>query len=564
MIWANLNVRLGGAERGAWRRHGRGVLSVLLAMFALAGTARAESARSAFAIAGRTQAGANETVIHLDFSVPPDHVIYADRLHFETADGAALEPVRMASPEVAVDKATGKEKKMFHRAFDVDLRLGQPPLTNFVVRMQGCSNSACYFPETRTFHVAAGGVITEELAPEEPEESTASPASAGGAGDWRHRLTEYSLAGKATGYMSPTEFTTFTSKAQRGELAADDPLAKFKQMGLLATLCLIVLGGAGLNLTPCVLPLIPINLAIIGAGASARSRRQGFIYGAIYGAGMAVVYGLLGLGVVLTGSKFGSLNSSVGFNLGIAVVFLIMALAMFDVFTIDFSRFSARLAPGAPGGGPSKARWVVAFSCGAVAALLAGACVAPVVISVLLLATQFYAKGVVVGLFLPFLLGLGMALPWPFAGASLTLLPKPGRWMTWVKYGFGVVILGFTAYYAHLGVGLYRGQQTTSSLAAAHSTGATPVADANEVLSRALAQGRAERRPVFIDFHASWCKNCLAMEETVFNQAEIQTALKDFIVVKYAAERPNETPAKEVLDRLGVMGLPTYVVLAPN
>ena len=46
-------------------------------------------------------------------------------------------------------------------------------------------------------------------------------------------------------------------------------------------------------------------------------------------------------------------------------------------------------------------------------------------------------------LLLPFLLGLGMALPWPFAGAGLSFLPKPGGWMKWVKYSFGVLILLF-------------------------------------------------------------------------------------------------------------------------
>lgn len=56
--------------------------------------------------------------------------------------------------------------------------------------------------------------------------------------------------------------------------------------------------------------------------------------------------------------------------------------------------------------------------------MLAGACVAPVVISVFLLATNFYAEGAVAGLLLPFLLGVGMALPWPFSGAGLTFLPN--------------------------------------------------------------------------------------------------------------------------------------------
>ena len=91
--------------------------------------------------------------------------------------------------------------------------------------------------------------------------------------------------------------------------------------GPLAILLLVFLGGLALNLTPCVLPMIPINLAISGAGSAASSRLAGFKNGAIYGAGMALAYGLLGLGVVLTGAKFGTINSSVWFNVVIAVVF---------------------------------------------------------------------------------------------------------------------------------------------------------------------------------------------------------------------------------------------------
>ncbi len=43
----------------------------------------------------------------------------------------------------------------------------------------------------------------------------------------------------------------------------------FDGRGPLAILLIVLLGGLALNLTPCVLPMIPINLAIIGAGAQA-------------------------------------------------------------------------------------------------------------------------------------------------------------------------------------------------------------------------------------------------------------------------------------------------------
>ena len=79
---------------------------------------------------------------------------------------------------------------------------------------------------------------------------------------------------------------------------------------------------------------------------------------------------------------------------------------------------------------------------GAVAALLAGACVAPVVIQVVLFSSNLYATGTTIALALPFVLGVGMAMPWPIAGAGLASLPKPGAWMVRVKQAFGVLILG--------------------------------------------------------------------------------------------------------------------------
>src|SRR5205814_6898111 len=148
----------------------------------------------------------------------------------------------------------------------------------------------------------------------------------------------------------------------------------FEGRGPLTILFIVFLGGLALNLTPCVLPMIPINLAIIGAGTQAGSRGRGFLLGGVYGLAMAVVYGVLGVVVILTAGTFGTINASPWFNLGIAVLFVALALAMFDVITIDFSRFSSSLRVGEQGRGT----FVVAFVMGAVAALLAGACVAPV------------------------------------------------------------------------------------------------------------------------------------------------------------------------------------------
>src|SRR5262249_34655512 len=126
--------------------------------------------------------------------------------------------------------------------------------------------------------------------------------------------------------------------------------------------------------------------------------------------------------------------------------------AMFDVLTIDLSRFSSGVGATAS----SRGTFALAFGMGAIAALLAGACVAPVVLQVVLFSSDLYSKGTTVALGLPFLLGVGMAVPWPIAGAGLAALPKPGAWMVRVKQAFGVIILATAAYYAYEAYGLFR------------------------------------------------------------------------------------------------------------
>ena len=326
-----------------------------------------------------------------------------------------------------------------------------------------------------------------------------------------------------------------------------DPVAFVRESGLLLTVLFILIGGLALNLTPCVLPMIPVNLAIIGAGAQAGSKGRGFALGATYGLGIALVYGLLGMAVVLTGSQFGTIQANPWFNLGIAVIFVVLALAMFDVFHIDFSRFQSKFGSS----GKEQGSFLVAITMGSVAALLAGACVAPVVIAVLLIATNIYEANGPAGLLLPFVLGIGMALPWPFAGAGLSFLPKPGKWMEYIKYAFGVGIIFFALYYGHLSYRAFRPVEVVNGV-----DGRT-----NEGFADILNGARMGDKPVLIDFTASWCKNCAAMEKTTFKDEAVKGALENFVFIKYVSEDPQNPNTQAVWNQFEVPGLPTFIVL---
>lgn len=500
---------------------------------------------SPFIVVPSTIATNHATVVSLSFHIPEHHHIYADRLSFEL-NGAPVSFQLPAAKRVA-DRFSKGERLVFERDFHVVCPLPHPRSANLTIAVtfQGCSEAECYFPETHEWSVSPDTSVTSL------DDSGAKPPVAAANGV---QTNGFQIAARASGFLGSDKFLRFLDQSSGTAPTSGDQFANFARIGIVATLGLILIGGLALNLTPCVLPMIPINLAILGAGTQNQNRRRGFLLGSTYGAGMAFAYGLLGLVVVLTGSKFGTLNASPWFNFGIALVFIVLGMGMFDKLAIDLSRFQ-RMGGKASSSGSA---FLAAGAMGSVSALLAGACVAPVVISVLLLATTFYQKGNLLGLSLPFVLGLGMALPWPFAAAGLSFLPKPGAWMTHVKYGFGVIIFGFAIWYSWLGWNLSGLGGRGAMLVAAKSNNV-------QDLQAALKQSRTTGRPVVIDFWASWCKNCEAMEHSTFRNAGVRQRLtKEYILVKFQAEHLNDPVVKPVLDEFGVLGLPTYVVLRPD
>jgi thiol:disulfide interchange protein len=441
------------------------------------------------------------------------------------------------------------------------------------LRYQACNATLCYPPRevktSWTLQIEAPRQTFEKRHPEifttiafgrgspppaRPVRVAPRPPASERPADVLAQLDRFTILGTG-GYMDSADFLTFIANAEAGIVAQ----GLFDGRGPLMILALIFLGGVALNLTPCVLPMIPINLGIIGAGAAEKRRGRGFLLGATYGAAMAVVYGVLGLVVILTAGTFGTINASPWFNVAIAALFVVLGLAMFDVVSIDFSRLSS----GIRFRDASRGTFLLAFGMGAVAALLAGACVAPVVIQVIVFAGDRYAAGSWHALALPFVLGLGMAVPWPLAGAGMAALPKPGPWMVRVKQVLGIFILGTAVYYGWLAYGLFASRVVDPGEVSA-SVKEKIEAGWHASLSGGLTTAEAGQTPVLIDVWATWCKNCLVMDRTTLADPAVLDRLAGYTRVKFQAEDLTESPAKELLQRAGAVGLPAYIILRPN
>ncbi len=517
---------------------------------------------------------------HVQSNKPRDPLLIPTELTIDAPQGVRV--VELVFPDASDFKQEGLDEPLlvFDREFVIGVQFaldaGIPPGELVVpgrLRYQACDDTMCFAPSSAPVQwtlgvVRANAAVTPQHADvlgaipfgtgDAPDAGDVVPEAAAPAAEGVEaglaRLDRFEMMASTGGYLGTGDFLTFIRNAEAGVKET----GWFEGRGPLAILLIVFLGGLALNLTPCVLPMIPINLAIIGAGAQAGSRRRGFLLGLTYGGAMAFVYGVLGLVVVLTASTFGTINSSPWFNLGIALLFVALALAMFDVFEIDLSKFS-----GALGSGAGRGTFLLAFTMGTVAALLAGACVAPVVIQVVLFASNLYATGTTIALALPFFLGIGMAVPWPIAGAGLASLPKPGPWMVRVKQGFGVVILATAVYYGYLAYELFANRWVDSAEVAA-SVEAKLEEGWHSSLESGLAAAEREGKPVLIDMWATWCKNCLTMDKTTLADPSVTEALDGYIKIKFQAEQPDEAPTSDVMKRFNAVGLPAYVILRPS
>ena len=203
-------------------------------------------------------------------------------------------------------------------------------------------------------------------------------------------------------------------------------------------------GGVLTSLTPCLYPMLPVTVVVIGGGASMPSRARRLGLASLYAIALAGSYSSLGRLAALSGHMFGEVSTNPWLTFAMANVMLIAAAMMADLIPVPLPTALRTRAASLGDGGRAGGVLVM----GIVSGLVAAPCGAPVMAAVLTWVAA--TRQAVLGFTYLFAFSLGMCsllLVAAFIADTSLHLPRAGPWMLWVKRGFALILLGVAEYY---------------------------------------------------------------------------------------------------------------------
>ncbi len=221
-------------------------------------------------------------------------------------------------------------------------------------------------------------------------------------------------------------------------------LQAYVQTGSAAAYLAAFLGGVFISFTPCVYPLIPVTIAVIGA-QKAESKLKAFLLSLSYVIGIAVTYSILGGVAALTGGLFGRIQTNPWTYFFVGNICIILGLSTLDIFDLSFLfSFGQKVRPkGIFGKG-----YVGNFLAGMISGLVIGPCTAPAL--GVLLAFVASTQRIIFGASLLFTFALGMGFLLLLVGTStviLASLPKADVWTLRIKKIFGLLLIVLGEYF---------------------------------------------------------------------------------------------------------------------
>ena len=374
--------------------------------------------------------------------------------------------------------------------------------------------------------------------------------------------------------------------------------AYIEEQGLFVALLIVFTIGLGLNLTPCVYPLIPITISYFGAQVSG-SKGKKIVMALVYIIGMSVTYSALGLIASLTGGVFGSLLQS-PIVVGILVlIFIALALSMFGVYEIRIPQSIANFS------GKNRQGYFGTAVMGLTVGFIAAPCIGPLVLSLLVYVGQM--GNPLLGFIMFFILSLGLGFPYIFLAmfsSSITKLPRSGEWMEGVKIIFGLMMLGLALYTAQplMSVKLYelifpiflilsgvylilvdrkaisattftRIKYTIAIAGIVWGSMGLQFGEEDNVAAGKLdwqllqsqklideSVAKSGGKPTMIDFYADWCAQCKELDKYTYIDPKIIELSKKFNNIKVDLTKGD----KEIEGKFKLLGLPVVAFIDKN
>ena len=533
----------------------------------------------------RPTVAAGEQDVAVQFQIADGYYLYQEKIREETEPSGLLGTAKVSQGKEKEDEFFGKQTVHYHQAVvKLPFQSAAPATYRLTLTYQGCADvGVCYPPVTKTLEIKGTGVYGD----------TATPPAGGS-----NRFTAPQDGSPAASPVPQPRKNPFS--LSRDTLGAN--LLAFFSFGI------------GLSFTACMYPLLPIVSGIIVGDRANAGKRRGLILSSVYVQGLALTYAAVGVLAGLTGSLLTVWLQQPWVVLSAAALIVVLALGMFDVFTIQLPSFiqsyfqqqSSKLSGG---------KMASVFVMGMLSALIVGPCVAPPLAVALGYIGQT-GDAALGGLAL-YSMALGTGVPLVLVGTfGGHILPRAGAWMNGIKHAFGIILLAVAVYLAApflpygLTVALYslllvipgglllgkhlRNRQikplamglgslllTVGVFFAVQSVRMQPtflhqaltvfppqqtahrVFTAPQQLNSAMQQALASGKPVVLDFYADWCASCKEMEHKTFSRPEVQAAVPPDRVFKI--DLTDNTPEQRaLLQEYGLPGPPGIFVIHPD
>jgi thioredoxin:protein disulfide reductase len=533
------------------------------------------------------------------WQIADGYYLYRDKMRFALQDvrGVSLSKIALPAGIVEEDEFFGRVE-IYPEDIEVTLPLeragGEAQRVTVKAQYQGCAEAGlCYPPMTRE--------LTVEL----------PTVSAGGRAN---STSSFKAQTKATPGAQVPPLVQSEQDRLAGQLAAG---------GLWLNIAVFFGAGLLLAFTPCVFPMIPILSGVIAGQPGNITTRKAFALSLTFVLVMAVTYTVAGVVVGLSGENVQAVFQNPWVLSLFAGVFVALALSMFGFYELQMpAAVQSRLA--AFSRRQESGTFIGAGIMGLLSALIVGPCVTAPLIGALLYIAQ--TGDALLGGVALFALSMGMGAPLLVIGTSAgRLMPKAGPWMETVKAIFGVLLLavaiwllerilpapltmalwalllivsgiylgafdairesasGWYRLWKGLGIAMsiYGALLLVGAAGGGHDVlqplkGIMAAVDQTRSeglefrpikgpagLQQAVADARAQGRPVMLDFYADWCVACKEMEKYTFSDAAVQAALKRAVLLQ-ADVTGNDAQDRALLKSLELFGPPAILFYTPE